>query len=414
LWRALDPPIRDGSIIATRLVSGRASIDLLDHGTVKTQQVDFGSPVTTSDSDREKSVYFIDAASESRRYQAIFCQFNSIDDIINGEGGKELDQKSIQEIAFLLNREYRIIKLYEIDLGEIVPFFEVSYGDDRYDSRTMGGGEIAAFHMWWSISSLKRGQIALIEEPEAFLSHICQTNLAKHIVTEAVDRKFCAVVSTHSAPFINSLPEDALWFFSRTRLGMTAQTDKLHPAVLKSVGIDPPIRIVALVEDAAAAEFTRALLEKISPTFARQVRTIVRNGDGEITNSLRALSFYTGLPLFVGLYDGDMREKAPTDITNIAFLPGSTRVERMFRDMIYNNFPSFESAIGRKDLDIILTSLEGTDDHDWFRRLGDEVGMNYSQLFSFLINMWFRQDGNIEASSQTFDRLKSLSDSIED
>lgn len=411
LWRTFDSTEPDDSIVAKKMISGSASLTMMIGDDIVVSDVAFTKDGPKQTAANPATAVFIDSAGESGRYQAIFSTFKSVEDVINGEGGRELDQKSVQEIAFIINRDYRDIKLYEVELGRIVPFFEVAYGDDRYDSRTMGSGEIAAFHLWWAISGLSAGQVALIEEPEAFLSHACQVNLSKHIVTEAVKHKFCVVASTHSAPFISLLPEDSLRFFIRDKNGINVVPDKTPPAIMKSVGIDPPILIIALVEDSIASDFTRTLLERVAPSFARQIRTIACNGEGEITNALTSMAFYSGLPLFVGLYDGDMRGSSPGTVSKLsAFLPGDRRIELIFREMLAVDPVPLRNALAKDDLNIILSSLEGADDHDWFRRLGEEIGLSTTQLFPILFSIWFRRDGNSEAATQTYEELRSIAE----
>jgi predicted ATPase len=411
LWRTLDPEAADESIAAKKLLAGSTALTLTFNERTVVNEVEFTQQGTKPIAAHPVTSVFIDSAAESGRYQAQFSGFESVEDIINGEGGRDLDQKSIQEISFITNRDYRDIKLYEIDLGRTVPFFEVAYGDDRYDSRTMGSGEIAAFHLWWAIGTLSAGQVALIEEPEAFLSHACQVHLSKHIVAQAVERRFCVVASTHSSPFMSLLPEDSLKFFTRDRQGICAVPERVPPALMKSVGIDPPFLVFALVEDDAAAYFARALLERSAPSFARQVRTIVCGGEGGITNALRSMLFYSGLPLFVGLYDGDMRGTTP-DVAGqqTAFLPGEQRIELVFRKMLAEDPTPLRDALARDDLNVILTSLEGADDHDWFRRLGEETGLSRTQLFPTLFSIWFKKEGNAEAATQTYEELRRIAE----
>lgn len=409
IWRTFEAGQSDPSAVAKKLTSGKANLGLIVDDEELINEVEFIQDGVKQNLQSACDAIFIDSSHDSRRYQAQFGEFEGIDDIINGEGGKELDEKSVKELSFLACRDYRSIKLYEVDLGDIVPFFEVSYKDDRYDSRTMGAGEIAVFHLWWAIDALKAGQVALIEEPEAFLSHSCQVNLSKHMIAEAVDKRFAVITSTHSAPLIGLLPPESIKYFVRDGGGIRPITGRVAPAIMKSVGIDPPIALIALVEDEAAVDFGKLLLEKVAPSFARRVKFIVRNGDGEITNSLRAVEFYPGPPYFVGLYDGDVRGAVPESIkSKCAFLPGDRRIEAVFRHMVNSGAQSLSTVLGRGDLGDILHSLEGAEDHDWFRRLGDELGLTRTQLFPILFGHWFGIEGNDQASIETFEALLKL------
>ena len=200
IWAALNSGLLDQSVSSKVLTSGNATISLIEKGKSISSEIDFAKAVRFASSNPFEAGHFVDSAMSSKSYQDEFGAFNSVEDIVNGSSGVELSQKAVQEINFILNRDYRVIRLYEVEMGNLVPFFEVAHGDDRYDSRTMGSGEIAALHLWWKISTLVSGELVLLEEPEAFLSHACQVNFAKHLIAKAVEERFAVVarLRTHS------------------------------------------------------------------------------------------------------------------------------------------------------------------------------------------------------------------------
>jgi predicted ATP-dependent endonuclease of OLD family len=221
MWAALDPETSTSTISANRkLLAGSALVDFTVRGVATTAEVIFSDAGPTVVGRSAVTVHHIDSAALTPIHQKSFCRFESVDEIINGAGARELDDQMLSEVNYIVNRQYRAIKLYEVELDITVPFFEVSYGNDQYDSRTMGAGEIAALYIWWALSRAERDTVVLIEEPEAFLSFGSQKSLANFIVSSVVQKRLVAVLSSHSAAFISLLPKECLAFFARTPTGV--------------------------------------------------------------------------------------------------------------------------------------------------------------------------------------------------
>lgn len=376
-----------------KLSSGRASLDLVVNTEDLVAAASFETTGFTVTSAVEVPSLYVDAATESRAYQGVFCDFSALDDIINGAGPTELSPDDLNEINYILGREYRAITLYEVDVGGVAPFFEVAYGDDRYDSRTMGSGELTGLHLWWSLSRVDSGTIVLIEEPEAFLSHASQANLARHIVAAAVKRGITVIASTHSAPIISQLPRECHRFFVRSPDGIKFIGEPTPPALLKSLGVSSPIIAILFVEDMMAAALTRAIVEKIAPSFARQLKIVVRDGHGGVTNALRGTDFEIDYPKFIGVYDGDVRSEVPNDLASRAiFLPGTERIERIFRRISIEQPGILTPLFPAGGQVAVLSSLEGQDDHDWFANLAVEANIHKLHLFNTFFTAWAASD----------------------
>ncbi|MCK1339727.1 AAA family ATPase [Bradyrhizobium sp. 38] len=156
LWSVLDPDAAKKKPLGfARLKSGTATVEVAGPDNSFEFGLDFGSQEASASSSRDElelEIAYIDTANEGPRIQSEFSNSDSPEDIINGAGAIELDPEQLTEINFLTMRNYRQINLYEVELGEdVVPFFEVAFGPDRYDSRSMGSGEFSAFFLWWRL-----------------------------------------------------------------------------------------------------------------------------------------------------------------------------------------------------------------------------------------------------------------------
>lgn len=410
LWAALDPEAAYVTVSTDRkLSSGTIACLVQSDGEERRAEVRFRDDELEAITKLDLDITYIDSAAESLRYKAGFNEFVSADELTNGFAGKELGKVELGEINFILKREYRSVKLYEVELAGEVPFFEVSYGDDRYDSRTMGAGEIAALHLWWSLNRLPEGSIALIEEPEAFLSFGCQAAIAKYMAGVFVKRRVSSIVSTHAAPIIAFFPPQCVTFLSRDRQGLQASNENPHPALLKSLGIDPPIEAVLFVEDQAAKLFCRSLLQRLNPSVSRRIEIEVRNGEANVTAALRLASNFSTPLVFRGVYDGDMRGRVPEELTGVsAFLPGDEAIELTFKALVIENVEQVKTALGSEELRTVLNSLEGVDIHDWYAGVAAETGLTREQLFPILFNIWFNREENEAAATQSYNAIAAF------
>jgi predicted ATPase len=410
LWATLDPEGAAQVISGDRkLTAGSCLAELLTDEGEAVAEVEFSADRIRRLRKVKAAVVHIDSGSDALSNQAEFCRFASMEELTNGVGPRELDAEELAELNYLLHREHRSVTLFEVEMGGTAPFFEVAYGEDRYDSRTMGAGEAAAFFLWWKLRDLDAGTIVLIEEPEAFLSFACQESLTGYLVSLVVQKHLCLVMSSHSAPLITSMSQENLQFLVRGRKGLQIISDKAPPILLKSMGINPPIAGVVFVEDAAAAAFLKSILERLDPALSRRLSIDVRGGDGEIVAAL-TLTKSLQTPLrFVGAFDPDMNGRIPAKVAEHSMsLPGNDAVEVMFRNMVSANSEPLAAATERPNMDAILAALEGANHHDWYEELCRELGLTKAQLFPTLFNIWMRDERNEAAVTEAYGFLVNL------
>ena len=151
-------------------------------------------------------VWYLETSREPKIYQNHFRTFDLVNDIVNGLAKVTLAENDLEELGFLLGRDYRAIDVYEFGEEERWPFFEVARGDDRYDTRTMGAGELACFHLWWRFKFIEQDSLVFVEEPETYTSPYAQRAFAAILMRFLVRKKCVAVVVSHSASFIQAVP----------------------------------------------------------------------------------------------------------------------------------------------------------------------------------------------------------------
>ncbi|WP_246347521.1 ATP-binding protein [Brevundimonas basaltis] len=369
---------------------------------------------TSSDASHGLDVIHLDTSQEVDIVLSMLADLQADEGITSGIGEYKLTDDELGEVEFITRRGYRSVSLFEIEeFDRVIPFFEVSYGEDRYDSRSMGAGELAAFLIWWTLFRAKENSIILLEEPETFLSQASQEAVGSHILSKVTEKKLCAVVATHSGPMIAPMPDEALVFLIRTREGVSFDASA-PPSLLTQLGIDPPISAIVLVEDMAGAEFCRWILEKYDPRLARRIDVTVRNGEGNIAASLAQMADTRRIKI-VGLFDGDVRTTtAEEPRARSTFLPGDIPIERTFRTLVTENPGAFGAIVGREDIPRLLATLEGKEAHDWYHDLSVELGLSRTQLFPPMFRLWNDQDGSEEAARAVAKALSELIDGLDE
>lgn len=415
MWSVLDPEAANLAMPGFgRLKAGRATVEVTEGDRSIEFQSDFANEATAVESGLDIEVAYINTSIESARIQDQFSKSSNIEDIINGAGPTTLSTDELIEINFLTTRNYREAKLYEVELGdETVPFFEVSFGPDRYDSRSMGSGEFSAFFLWWRLRRAQPKSILLIEEPECFLSPGSQSAFIDFLISILFTKKICAVVSSHSGEIINPLPHSSIRFFRREHAGVALVTEKPSPILLETIGIRAHRDILAFVEDEAAARFCRLLAERFNPFLSKRMIIVPKNGDGEIVNLLKQVENKYGPLSILGIFDGDALGKIPKGIESKAsYLPGDQPIERLFKDLAENSPAELQSAIGAGDVREALFALQGRDHHDWFIELARSCGLEPSQMFMILFRLWIANAENENAARTIFDDLQRRIDGV--
>jgi hypothetical protein len=409
MWSVLDPEAAGAKMPNFgRLKSGRATVEVSDGNQSFEFHSDFAGENTRTNASFDIEVAYINTSSESARIQSELSRSENPEDIINGVGATVLSSDQLKEINFLTMRNYREVKLYEVELAdEAVPFFEVSFGPDRYDSRSMGSGEFSAFFLWWRLGRARPKSILLIEEPECFLSPGSQSAFIDFLMGVLFSKKICAVVSSHSAEIITPLPSESVRFFRREHAGVMLVTEKPSPILLETIGIRAHRDVLAFVEDEAAARFCRLLAERFDPTLSRRMIIVPKNGEGEIVNLLKQVeNKYDSLSI-LGIFDGDTAGKIPEGIEKKAsFLPGDQPIEGLFKALAEEAPNELQIAIGSGDVREALFALQGRDHHDWFLELGKSCGLEPGQMFMVLFGMWIRHGQNEIIARAAFEELQ--------
>ena len=169
------------------------------------------------------------------------------------------------------------------------------------------------------------------------------------------------------------------------------------------LGIKQQYMGTLFVEDKVACDYLSIILEDKAPFILKKYTIDIAKG-GEDAISYR-LSFPASEKIkynFIGVYDGDMRNRLETSKLNWkwVFLPGSRALEELYREYLHEvkNVEKFCTILGKEKEQIItmLATIDGNDYHDWFEELRKYLGIDSKMLVRHFYNMMQEMMGEVE------------------
>ncbi len=406
--------VKAEKFIEARLRQAQLSLTVNYRGERRRANLDIRNGIYNSEIPPDANFLHIDAPDQAVKFQTFFgSNTSTLDDLIEPGAMRALDDASRSLVNYICKKDYSTVSIGEIILADAEPiiFCRVIENDHHYDSITMSLGEISLFNIFWKVSQAPKGSLIIIEEPESFIAPSSQAALMDYLVSISVGRKLSLIVASHSPTIVSPLHSNEVSFFARMPGGAALVAADQFDRMRHLVGLQYPRKRVIFVEDRAARAFVKLLISKLDYKLSLEVYVSSVGGEAHIKNLLQTISADTNDIYFVGLFDGDMRGAIEIDNPRwpIRFLPGNNSIEAQFRSVICGNVEAGAQALKIRDdeLSLILASLEGADDHDWFEDLGKRLGWTYDQVMMRLFDVWFQVPENAAACRELVEDLKA-------
>jgi hypothetical protein len=242
-----------------------------------------------------------------------------------------------------------------------------------------------------------RGGIILLEEPENFLSPNSQEALVNILASEVLAKRLSVVMTTHSPAILKMLPVGAIPVLFRMGAGAQIAGSGTQKEMLRAIGLTRSKTYVMLVEDRAAREFCKIILQIAGYSSFSGVDVLDVGGVEGIIYLLKAIPDRGKFVAFVGLFDPDVRDKAEKIETDwsTGFLPVERNVEYTLRKHVDYNIASVAETLGAASdrVSVVHSLLVGSDDHDWLEEFAKGLGMNFDVVLSRLVENWYLDAG---------------------
>lgn len=336
---------------------------------------------------RERILYL--DASQNAAVQDFLVSQSNLEELLDQYEEYELEQDEIDELNSIVGKRYRacgVRMIDDLDESGGIPYCKVSVADITYDSRGMGSGEHFLFYLFWCIKSIEKGSVLIIEEPETYISISSQLCFVDYLAEQIADKGITVILTTHSPYILKQIKNENIRIISRVGKDVNIMIPNENSSAERILGMKPTTKGTFFVEDRVAADFVSVLLEDSAPYLLREYTIDIVGGESEISDRLKFPKSDRIKYNFVGVYDGDMRNRLSKNSLNwgVCFLPGEKPLEVLFQDFLEQTegIEKFSRYLQQNKDDVFayVSTLAGMDYHDWFEELRKFLGIDGKTL----------------------------------
>ena len=365
--------------------------------------------------DIDENIAYIDA-DKAIKILDYYLRQENFEELIEQNEVREFNEKEIQDINYIVGRDYEQISLYEITDIEgfgTIPYFVVSEADNQYDSRRMGLGEYFLFYTFWRLLNTKNDSYVIIEEPETFVGIRSQQGIMNLVARLAAKNGCSFLIITHSPYILDKVNNENVSIIARASGIVSVCSPENGINIGSYLGYKDLIEGTFFVEDKLAALFLECLLETETPNLRKKYNVEIAGSNSEITCCLKFKCTDKIKYHIIGIYDGDQKGKIEEDKEiqwPYTFLPVNQDIEAAIIDFLKasGNIEMFAKNLEKKleILTMALSMVSGKDKHDKILDIISYIAVDKKFFIKKFYNLWRVQ--NIERINQFVDSLHKL------
>jgi len=299
-------------------------------------------------------------------------------------------------ISKIVGKKYDKCTVTIIDDEEkTFPYFKVISQGISYDSLSMGQGEHNLIYLYWLIANIPNNSVVLIEEIETFLSIYSQKSVMDFMAKISDEKGQSIVISTHSPYVIQKIPKGNICVLERFGARVIVSYPFRNNVPLRKLGMDINISGILLVEDEMAGIFLITILSEYDLDMLLEYQIEILGGEGEVRNRLKYKVSAKSIYKTLGIFDGDMVDKFTSKEIKkynspFILLPSDDGIEAEFKNIIHLKTSEFIKISGKLEEVVlpILSSIDGYEPHDWFKKLAINLCITHEQLFKEIYLLW--------------------------
>jgi hypothetical protein len=323
---------------------------------------------------------------------------------IPSESEHRLSATDLNALNNILGRRYDSVTVRSaiVDPDMDMPAVYAKLGSKIFYNDTVSQGELWVHYInWWLGFDRDKGNLALIDEPESFLAAQGRRAFIDQIARLAMRMDRQVVIGTHSPEILSRFPLANIRMCIPSDSGIQIKTPRSLIQVHDSVGIQTPIRGIALVEDELAGRLLSAIFAQYDTALTREVEVIPAGGASEVINGSRILAKTERLTCFA-ILDGDQRSNQfvkgkgkgnGSTFDRLYFLPGANSPESQLIASAQDDINGFADSVGiHPDQAFTAINSCGHLDHQYrLGRIAEQLGYKEETLTQFLIRLWLRR-----------------------
>lgn len=371
-------------------IDGNVTLTVVEHGT--THRVTFCIPDYKREGPAFENVYYLEPSADAPELIRRLRNTIDLDEIVEANEPRQIPPDLY---SYAIGKKYDRVTAFEIEIGENpIPYFNVQANGAEYCSEAMGLGEFSVFYLLWFLDFVPKNSVVLIEEPEAFISPRSQAAIANILAKFTDEKRLFMVITTHSPQILGQIPLQCVRVLIRegSTCSLRHATERAeHLAVL---GVQTTPMRVAFVEDIAAHYALEAALREFSPWVLNGL-SIVRGGSwSNILCTLNGIP-RSGHPMeFLAVLDADRKEKGDECEWPLLFMPGDAPPDVQMVDVVRVNVDDFSAHlhINPETVRVVVSSLTGTDPHDWPHEFAKAVSLDIAYVLRAMAACWVKDE----------------------
>jgi hypothetical protein len=279
------------------------------------------------------SAWYLDPVSSFANLQFLWDNYDFTSEPASYESEYYLRRADLDAMNNILGRRYDKVKIRSgkvdntADDNMAVPFIRAQLGSRTFDNTVMSQGELWVHYTnWFMEHEATKGCLALLDEPETFLAAQGRRPFIDYVAQLALRNHHQLIIGTHSSEILSRFP------ITNTRIcvpgdsGIHIIAPESLAQIYDSVGIDMPIRGLALVEDELAKTVLTSIFARYDTALTREIEIIPVEGASEVLKAKSILTKSNRLVSFA-ILDADQRSHLSDRISNdvtppFYFLPG--------------------------------------------------------------------------------------------
>jgi hypothetical protein len=309
----------------------------------------------------------------------------------------EVTRADLDALRNILGRRYDRVTITSgrVDSELEMPSIFAHLGSKTFDNTAMSQGELWVHYINWFLRNEgDTGDLALLDEPEAFLAVQGRRPFIDQIAKIALrnDRQF--VIGTHSPEMLARFPLTHVRMCVPSDSGIQIVTPKSLVEIHDCVGIDTPIRALALVEDNLAKLLLSAIFARFDIALGREVEIIAVGGTAEALHGQRIMGKAQRISC-VAVLDGDQLTDpaAPSEADCVFYLPGPECPEDQLAASALHSIDlaSKMTGIDADQIAIAINSCLHLDHQYILGRIAERLGYSEDFLTQIFIQLWLRR-----------------------
>jgi len=263
-------------------------------------------------------------------------------------------------------------------------------GTEWVDSHSMSHGELCVHSIRWAIKKAS-GSIVLLDEPESSIAPRGHAAMLDEIARLARTSGVQVAIATHSAAFLSRIPLSWVRMCVRGDHAPEVMVPSRASDLRYTLGIENPLRLLAIVEDDVAKEVLKLILTSHSFPFMSETDIVPAGSWSDVLIAAKTLSKADRVAS-VAILDGDQSGKASRG-ESIFSLPGGDAPERVFLKHAAARPVEMAHKLGCSvaSMNVYLAELLGLEHHRWLTALSLRTGQDWRYVLRAAFDIWHRE-----------------------